>query len=627
VFLLIFNIYDVQSKEELIAGTEILIEVLSLTFGIVAAILLSVIYFFKTNVDVFKLKKRKEQKITSNSLVKSIFSKERYWFQPKPLQTYQPSYYFSSPFRISLARMSDHYDKRMVRDIFRQNHLNGTLFELIAVGSFLSIGLFQDIKLFMIPSGASILLLSTVLLMVVTIFYSWFKSWAFTLIIFSFFGLNYLSQSTGFLQARNQAFGLSYESQTNYNLNELKQIQFNEKTLDFDLKHHINILNNWHKKASKAQNTNKPKLIFVNCSGGGLRSAMWTHYVLQELDERSKGVFYESTHLVTGASGGMVGAAYYRDIYNTIGHVQSPAEREIYLKKISKDLLNNVAFNLASHDIFLRYRQVKMNGNTYLKDRGYAFEEQLNENTDYIMDNDLNYYAKPEYLAQIPLMVFTPTIINDGRRMVVAAQPYAFLNGLNFKNKEIGPENIEFTKLLKKNKPFDVRFTSVIRMNSTFPYILPMVSLPTTPEIHLMDAGIRDNYGTKTTLRYIMAFQNWIEENTSGLILIEIRDIKKDYDIMDEGDYSLFQRVVKPIGNFYGNYLHAQEYEADEMFDIARKYAVPFDRLSFVLRNDPTEKIALSWHLTQREKNDIRKTFQNEKNQKELEKLIDLLKL
>lgn len=61
--------------------------------------------------------------------------------------------------------------------------------------------------------------------------------------------------------------------------------------------------------------TDKPKLVIVNCSGGGLRAAMWTHFILQEVDERTQGSFMESTHLMTGASGGMIGAAYFRSIY------------------------------------------------------------------------------------------------------------------------------------------------------------------------------------------------------------------------------------------------------------------------------------------------------------------------
>jgi hypothetical protein len=321
----------------------------------------------------------------------------------------------------------------------------------------------------------------------------------------------------------------------------------------------------------------------------------------------------------------MVGAAYFRDVCYQTPFSERLANKEKYLKSISKDLLNSVAFNLAAHDIFLRYRTFDYKGQTYLKDRGFSFENQLNKNTDYMMDKTLGDYYQPEKNADMPLMIFTPTIINDGRRLVIGTQPYGFLNGAHFDKKTIGPENVEFTKLFSNNTVENVRFTSVLRMNSTFPYILPMVALPTSPEVRVMDAGIRDNYGTKTTARYIMALREWLAENTSGVVLVEIRDIDKDYDMYQTEEFSLFERVTKPAGNFYGNFYQSQEFNGAELLESNVCDDLPIEVLTFVLRKDPTERIALSWHLTQREKNDIKRTFRNQRNQNELSKLVHLI--
>lgn len=626
--LLVYNIYDIQYNEELEEVGTIIVELISLTVGITLFIILSVLYFFKTNMDIFKIKGRKKKKAERSlySLVGTLFTKESYWFQPQPSHTYQPSYYFSTLTKITIARESAHYDREVIREIFRQNHLNASVFELVLVFSFIAMGLLQDFSVAVIPSGASFFLLSTVVLMVVTIFYSWFRGWAISLMVLGLVLLNFISGGTGFLKSSSNAFGLSYETTAEYNLAELEKQQFDEAGLQNDLNHHIAILENWHKKASEVQQTEKPRLVLVNCSGGGLRSSLWTHYVMQEAEEKTGGVFFKSTHLITGASGGMVGAAYYRDIYSSTTEVERLANKENHLNNISKDLLNRVAFNLASHDLFLRYRKYEYNGQVYLKDRGFSFEDQLNKNTSYIMDKQLGDYVDSEFNSEVPLMVFSPTVINDGRRMIIGAQPYAFLNGLEFENKNIGPENVEFIKLFKNNQAMDVKYTSILRMNATFPYVMPMVSLPTSPKIHVMDAGIRDNYGTKTTVRYIVALQDWLRENTSGVVVVEIRDINKDYDIADKREFSLFDRVIKPASNFYGNFYQSQEFNSTELLENNLCENLSIDVVTFVLRKDPTERIALSWHLTQREKNDIKQTFQNEKNQKELKKLIDLLK-
>jgi hypothetical protein len=76
----------------------------------------------------------------------------------------------------------------------------------------------------------------------------------------------------------------------------------------------------------------------------------------------------------------------------------------------------------------------------------------------------------------------------------------------------------------------------------------------------------------------------------------------------------------------YGNYHHAQEYNSVEMFESIDSEKVPIDLVTFVLRKDPSEMISLSWHLTQREKNDIKRIFNNDYNQHQMEYLIDLLK-
>lgn len=625
--LLVINIYDVQRNEELVELGEVVAELLALTGGVTLFIVLSVLYFFKTNVDIFKIKgrRKKKDKRSLYSMMGSLFSREKYWFQAQPTITYQPSYYFSTLRKITRARPAEHYDRKIIRDIFRQNHLNASLFELVLLFSFIAMGLLQDFTVVVIPSGASFFLLSTIILMVVTIFYSWFKGWAVSLIVLTFVVLNFVSSGTGFLRSDNRAYGLSYEQKAPYNLDQLSEMQFDANQLENDLQHHIKILENWKAKASKAQGTGKPRLIILNCSGGGLRAAMWTHFILQETDERTGGVFFQSTHLITGASGGMIGAAYYRDLAATTNLAERLSNKENYLHNISKDLLNKVAFNLAAHDIFLRYRKFDFKGETYLKDRGHSFEEQLNKNTDYVMDKSLADYIIPEYNSEMPLMVYSPTIINDGRRLIIGAQPYAFLNGTHFDNKSIGPENVEYIKLFKNNRALDTKYTTILRMNSTFPYILPMVSMPTKPEIHVMDAGIRDNYGTKSTVRYIVALQEWLKENTGGVIVVETRDINKDYDMEGTGEFSLLDRITKPTGNFYGNFYQAQEFNSAEMIENNLREDLSVDVITFVLRKDPSEKIALSWHLTQREKNDIKRTFQNKKNQKELKKLIDLL--
>jgi hypothetical protein len=96
--------------------------------------------------------------------------------------------------RIMLARSSAHYDKELLRDVLWQNHVNGAIFEVVLVLSFIALGAFSDIRFFAIPAGASVFLFLTMVLMVISALFSWLQGWTGTVIILFVIGLNLLSQ-------------------------------------------------------------------------------------------------------------------------------------------------------------------------------------------------------------------------------------------------------------------------------------------------------------------------------------------------------------------------------------------------------------------------------------------------
>ena len=50
-----------------------------------------------------------------------------------------------------------------------------------------------------------------------------------------------------------------------------------------------------------------------------------------------------------------------------------------YNEDLSKDILNRIAFSLTINDFIFKFQKFENNGFEYTKDRGYAFEEQLND--------------------------------------------------------------------------------------------------------------------------------------------------------------------------------------------------------------------------------------------------------
>ncbi|MFN3940737.1 MAG: patatin-like phospholipase family protein, partial [Chitinophagales bacterium] len=409
--------------------------------------------------------------------------------------------------------------------------------------------------------------------------------------------------------------GLDYKNPTApYTLEQLKAAN-NIDQIQSDIQSGINILNNWKDKFTGSQG--RPKLILINCSGGGLRATMFTMRVLQKADSLTNGNLMQHTVLMTGASGGMIAAAYYRELYyrtqtgNTLD-----LSSDYYLNKISGDLLNAVSISLVVNDLFYPVGKMQYNGNTFRKDRGYIFERVLHENTDSALLKPINAYRSAEAEAKIPMLLFSPTIINDERKLFIGAQKFSYLTTPVSRLQHFTPpemDGIDIHDLLGEQHANNLLLSAAIRMNCTFPYILPNVHLPTNPSAEVMDAGLRDNFGIENSVRFAAIFADWIKENTSGVIMVNIRGLEQERPVKNKISQGVDEKIFSPIGNLYVNWVEIQDYQNDfalhylhHLLDgnlevITFEYQAPANR----------KRASLSLHLTAREKQDIISAAEN----------------
>jgi hypothetical protein len=433
-----------------------------------------------------------------------------------------------------------------------------------------------------------------------------------------------------FFGSHTRALGMNYSvAPAIYSNEEFDRFISSGEWRNADSLNTIAILERWKKKNSSNSNS-KPKMIIMSCSGGGLRSTFWTFYTMQYLDSVSAGKMLPRTALICGSSGGMLGAAYMREIWlreqNNLGvRHDDPVLRE----KISNDVLNPIAFSLAVNDWFLPLRHATYEGNTYSRNRAYAFEETILRNTDHVMEKKLSDYTEPEKQAIIPMMVFAPTIANDGRKMVISAQGVSYLTQpaptSNVSNSYLA-DGIEFSRFFEKQGAGNVRFASVLRMNATFPYITPLTDLPSEPVIQVFDAGMRDNFGMDNIMRFMYTFREWISANTSGIILLQTRDRSKIHPVEKTPDGTIINSLARPLNSFYGNLFTVQDYHHDyEIEQSSHWFAGKINVIDFELMNDEPDIISLSWHLTTREKNRVMGSMNSAKNKLALKKLLELL--
>lgn len=292
-----------------------------------------------------------------------------------------------------------------------------------------------------------------------------------------------------------------------------------------------------------------------------MRSALWTMVSVDAANNATNGDMWKHLVMINGSSGGMIGASYLREYYYRTENGLAEINSDQVIEDISADKLNPVAATAVLHDLFFRFKKFKYGSHYYTKDRGYAFEQKLNADTRGWLDRRLSDYAQLELRRDMPLLILSPTISNDGRKLIVSSQPVSYLCHNNDPNQL--NENIEFRRFFKNNEPDSLSFLSALRMSATFPYVFPAASLPTNPSVEVLDAGIRDNYGMSNTLNFIYFFREWLLRNTSGIVLLQIRDQEKFIDLKASQYPSLADRVTQPFGTFYNTVLDIQDYQLD----------------------------------------------------------------
>ncbi len=677
VFFVVYivHIINFQLQNEYNTVGDVLLKVTGFLTGLIVMLVLLFVYFWLTNIDMMKYlasnvdKTLKQAKITRVRVMLNLREAKK---SRRRVDTYLDLHG-----RLQKAQDIS-YDKEIVVKIFNQNHLNSVILESFILILVLALGVFREHPFFQIPAAASGVLLLTIIIMLAGAITYWLRGWATTAILAAFFLLNTIVKYD-MVSSAYQAYGLDYQKEpATYSLQSLQDASSSENYQQ-DKQVTLQILENWRKKlkvydapllagrdphtasdgANMLMNTSiKPKMVFICASGGGLRSALWTMTALQAADSLTGGKLMEHTQLITGASGGLVGAAYFRELVlrnkqrltqsEVLANVSDPALPSVYapqyLEKIARDNLNPVIYTLLVNDLFFRYQQFEYNGFSYTKDRGYAFEQQLNDNTEAIMDKPLEAYKMPEQEATIPMLLLSPTIVNDGRKLFISPQHVSYMNTSYQQKARVSNDKIkgiDFMRLFENHDAGNLRFLTALRMNAAFPYVTPNVSLPTHPRVQIMDAGLVDNFGVSDAVRFMYVFKDWMKEHTSGAIMLCIRDSEKNEPIARPTGASLLQRMTAPLRYLYDNLFNSQDINNDDRVEYARSFldvdlhvlnleyqSRQQDGLAFTGANEdkPIERPSLSWRLTSKEKNSIIRNINHPQNQatlKELQRLLD----
>jgi hypothetical protein len=334
-----------------------------------------------------------------------------------------------------------------------------------------------------------------------------------------------------------------------------------------------------------------PKLVVVCTSGGAIRAAYWTATVLDRLEAEvgrkgpsDEGDFHKHVRVITGASGGMVGASYYVTwLRNLLGDPPAPGAKALPGRDWERGIpifsLGPVARSIALWDpLSTTFRRFE-NHLGFYSDRGRVLEG------DWLA---LRYPASDlrerERQGEIPSLIFSPMTVEDGRRLLISnldlttlyepsrppkdadpPPPLSSVRRLPANSGSVipsreGPSSldrvsisgIEFFKIFPTAEN-NILLATAARMNASFPYVSPAVDLPSDPPLRVVDAGYYDNYGVDVAAAWIFANRFWIEANTSGVLVVQIRDGLSEVDRVSypAADDGLYARLLRGLQFFF----------------------------------------------------------------------------
>jgi len=266
------------------------------------------------------------------------------------------------------------------------------------------------------------------------------------------------------------------------------------------------------------QSGNSRPLVLVCASGGGIRAAVWAAWILERLDHLDG--FRPAARLVTGASGGMVGASFWvaslcagKNAFRTDG--------------VTGDGLTAVARRLAFGDVPLAFLPLANEDN-----RGQALEDAWRVHGGPALDMTFAELRGGEQDGRWPSLVFSPILVEDGRRLLIS-------------NVDLSAAAQNLVHWIEQPRALDLASTSAYhladvvpggldrlpvrtaaRLSASFPYVSPAAVLPTRPRRRVVDAGYYDNYGLSLACGWLRESlrEPWFAPHVSRVLLIQIRD-------------------------------------------------------------------------------------------------------
>jgi hypothetical protein len=278
-------------------------------------------------------------------------------------------------------------------------------------------------------------------------------------------------------------------------------------------------------------------LVVVCASGGGIRAAVWTARILERLDGCAG--FRPAARLATGASGGMVGAAFWVASLRSSPQGAAP-------NGVDGDGLTAVARRLAFGDVPLAFLPFANEGN-----RGQALEDAWRAHGGAPLDATFAQLRAGEQEGRWPSLVFSPMLVEDGRRLLISnvdltAAARNLVRWIDRPAPDIASTSAYHLADVVPGALDEFPVRTAARLSASFPYVSPAAVLPTRPRRRVVDAGYYDNYGLSLACGWIRQSlrEPWFARHVSRVLVVQIRDNVSPLSVNPDREPADQQRIA-----------------------------------------------------------------------------------
>lgn len=366
---------------------------------------------------------------------------------------------------------------------------------------------------------------------------------------------------------------------------------------------------------TEANPTSDGTIIVVAANGGGIQAGAWTARVLTGLEQELGDSFGRSLRVVSSVSGGSVGAMYFVNEYTQDGP-PSGGELDKIVERAEGSSLDKIAWGLVYPDfirpIFPFYVPL------YEWDRGRALEEAwLREDTPWDnRDNvkaGLSKWREDVAAGWRPGSIFNTTITDTGERLPLSTIDLPAKKDKNTQDLQGKATQDRFFETLNGK---DIPVLTATRLSASFPYISPAARANTTDKAaaHIVDGGYYDNYGISSLVEWLDAELE--KGNIKKVLVVQIHGAPTGIDNYQlQTNRGWFYQTYAPVGTLLhvrdtGQLSH-NDVELKLLIDKWEEKHVDIEPVVFEFKGTGAP---LSWHLNDREKEDIEQEWEHEQD-------------